>query len=183
MELQTSRLCLDALRAEDAEVLFAYRADPAVSRYQGWCPASVAEAREFVERQAGTSLAMPDSWVQRAIRLRDSGELIGDLGIHVPADTGGSVEFGITIAPAWQGCGYATEALREVFGRLFGTLAYRRIHASVDPRNGASMAMLRSLGMRQEAHHLESLCLQGEWVDDVVFALLAREWHGDPSAH
>lgn len=183
MELQTPRLCLDALRPDDAAVLFGYRADPVVSRYQGWCPASVAEAREFIERQAGTSLAMPDSWVQRAIRLRDSSELIGDLGIHVPADAEGSVEFGITIAPVWQGCGYAAEALREVFGLLFGLLGHRRIHASVDPRNAASLAMLRSLGMRQEAHHRESLRFHGEWVDDMVFALLAREWHGAPLAH
>lgn len=182
MQLNSARLRLDALCPDDAEALFGYRADPAVSRYQGWCPASVAEARDFIERQAGASLVTPDSWVQRAIRLRDSGDLIGDLGIHVPADIDGSVEFGITIAPAWQGHGYATEALREVFGLLFGPSGYRRIHASVDPRNGASMAMLRSLGMRQEAHHLESLWLRGEWVDDVVFALLAREWHGDPLA-
>lgn len=183
MELQTPRLCLDALRLDDAEALFAYRADPAVCRYQGWRPVSVVEARDFIERQADASLDVPDSWVQRAIRRRDSGELIGDLGIHLPANTDGSVEFGVTIAPAWQGRGYATEVLREVFGRLFGSLGYRRIHASVDPRNGASLAMLRSLGMRQEAHHRESLLLHGEWVDDVVFALLAREWRGDSLAH
>jgi RimJ/RimL family protein N-acetyltransferase len=30
--------------------------------------------------------------------------------------------------------------------------------------------------MRQEAHFRESLLFRGEWVDDVVFALLAREW-------
>jgi RimJ/RimL family protein N-acetyltransferase len=38
--------------------------------------------------------------------------------------------------------------------------------------------MLRGLGMRQEAHHRESLWLQGEWVDDVIFAVLAQEWQG-----
>jgi RimJ/RimL family protein N-acetyltransferase len=59
---------------------------------------------------------------------------------------------------------------------VFGQLGRHRIHASVDPRNLASMAMLRALGMRQEAHHRESLWLHGEWVDDVVFALLASEW-------
>lgn len=30
--------------------------------------------------------------------------------------------------------------------------------------------------MRQEAHLRESLWLHGEWVDDAVFAILAREW-------
>jgi len=43
------------------------------------------------------------------------------------------------------------------------------------------MAMLLALGMRQEAHHRESLWLHGEWVDDVVFALLASEWRAAQS--
>lgn len=183
MEMNTPRLRLDALQPSDAEALFGYRGDPHVSRFQGWQPASVAEAADFIERQAGASLDTPDSWFQRAIRLRDGGELIGDLGIHLPADAEGSIEFGVSIAPAHQGRGYACEAVRAVFELVFGQLGRHRIHASVDPRNLASMAMLRALGMRQEAHHRESLWLQGEWVDDVVFALLASEWRAAQSAH
>jgi len=38
------------------------------------------------------------------------------------------------------------------------------------------MALMRSLGLRQDAHFRESLRFRGEWVDDVVFAMLAREW-------
>jgi RimJ/RimL family protein N-acetyltransferase len=183
VELNTARLRLDALRAADAEVMFDYRADPDVSRFQSWRPASVTEAADFIERQAGASLDIPDSWFQRAIRLGDGGELIGDLGIHMPPDAEGSVEFGVSIAPAHQGRGYACEAVRAIFELVFGQLGRHRIHASVDPRNLASMAMLRALGMRQEAHHRESLWLHGEWVDDVVFALLASEWHAAQSAH
>ncbi len=176
MELNTSRLRLDALQPADAEALFGYRADPDVARFQGWRPAGVTDAADFIERQAGASLDTPDSWFQRAIRLCDGEELIGDLGIHLPADAEGSVEFGVSIAPAYQGRGYASEALRAVFALVFGQLGRHRVHASVDPRNLASMALLRALGMRQEAHHRESLWLHGEWVDDVVFALLASEW-------
>ena len=176
MELNTPRLRLDALRPADAAAFFGYRGDPQVSRFQGWRPASVAEAAAFIERQADASLDMPDSWFQRAIRLRDGEALIGDLGIHLPVDVEGSVEFGISIAPAHQGRGYACEAVRAVFGLVFGQLGRHRVHASVDPRNLASLAMLRALGMRQEAHHRESLWLHGEWVDDMVFALLASEW-------
>jgi RimJ/RimL family protein N-acetyltransferase len=32
--------------------------------------------------------------------------------------------------------------------------------------------------MRQEAHFRKSLWFKGEWVDDVVFAVLASEWKG-----
>ncbi|MEO8997796.1 MAG: GNAT family protein [Rhodanobacter sp.] len=176
MEWNTPRLRLDALRPADAAVLFGYRADPDVARFQGWRPASMAEAADFIERQADASLDTPDSWFQRAIRLREDSSLIGDLGVHLPPDAEGSVEFGVSIAPAHQGRGYACEAVRALFERVFGQLGRHRIHASVDPRNLASMAMLRALGMRQEAHHRESLWLHGEWVDDVVFALLASEW-------
>jgi RimJ/RimL family protein N-acetyltransferase len=176
VNITTSRLRLDALQPSDAGALFGYRGDPEVSRFQGWRPASVAEAAAFIERQTSASLGTPDSWFQRAIRLHESGTLIGDLGIHLPAEAEGSIEFGVTIAPAHQGRGYACESMRAMFELVFGQLGGHRIHASVDPRNLASMAMLRALGMRQEAHHRESLWLHGEWVDDVVFALLAGEW-------
>ena len=39
-------------------------------------------------------------------------------------------------------------------------------------RNEASMALLRSVGMRLEAHFRQSLFWKGKWVDDMVFGLL-----------
>ncbi len=181
MELVTARLRLDALRPPDAEALFAYRADPAVARFQGWCPADVADARGFIGRQS--SEAAPVGWFQRAIRLRDGGGLIGDLGLNLPEGARDPVEFGVSIAPAHQGKGYASEAVRAVFDQVFGPFGRHRIHASVDPRNLASMAMLRGLGMRQEAHHRESLWLRGERVDDVIFAMLQQEWRAARRHH
>jgi RimJ/RimL family protein N-acetyltransferase len=179
MQLTTARLSIDRLRAEDADDLFACRADPAVARYQGWRPARVEEARAFIDAQAEPA---PGLWFQRAIRLRASGALIGDLGVCLPATPGESVEFGISLAPAHQGRGYAREALQALFHQGFDALGWRRIHASVDPRNASCMALLQSLGMRQEAHFRESLWLHGEWVDDVVFAILVREWKAEANA-
>ena len=179
MELVTARLQIDALRPSDAEALFACRANPAVARYQGWCPADLAAARDFIDAQPKQPAC---GWFQRAIRLQDNGVLIGDLGVCLAEDPRGSVEFGVSIAPAWQGRGYAREAVRAVFAFVFGQLGRHRVHASVDPRNLASMAMLRALGMRQEAHHRESLWFKGEWVDDVIFALLDHEWRGRAAA-
>lgn len=174
MELVTARLRIDALRPDDAAALFALRSDPAVARYQGWRPADLAAAQAFIARQSPTST--PNGWFQRAIRLREDGRLIGDLGVNLPADAMESVEFGISLAPDEQGCGYAGEAVRALFDQVFGRLGRHRIQASVDPRNLACLALLRALGMRQEAHHRESLWLHGEWVDDMVFAMLSRDW-------
>jgi len=174
VELATARLRVGLLHPDDADALFAYRADPVVARFQGWCPADVAEVRGFIDRQS--TAPVPTGWFQRAIRLCDGNRLIGDLGVNLPEEATDPVEFGISIAPAHQGSGYAGEVLQALFGQVFGPWKRHRIHASVDPRNAASMAMLRGAGMRQEAHHRESLWLRGEWVDDVIFALLSREW-------
>lgn len=173
MRLSTARLRIDALQESDAAALFGYRSDPEVSRYQGWRPQSLAEADSFIRTQMALDKPPQCRWMQRAIRSNDDGTLIGDLGFCL-ADR--QAEFGITIAPSAQGRGYAQEALQALLPALFGSLDVHRVYASVDPRNTPSMALLKALGMRQEAHFRESLSFHGEWVDDVVFALLAREW-------
>ena len=174
--LHTPRLLLDALRDEDAAALYRYRADPAVSCYQGWCPASLEEARRFIERCAAVAPDTPGSWFQRAIRRRDSGELVGDLGLHFLPEAPATVELGISLAPAQQRQGLATEALQAALGWIFEGLRKHRVIASVDPRNQPCMTLLAGIGMRQEAHFVESLPAGAGWVDDVIFAMLEREW-------
>lgn len=178
MELLTPRLHIDALRPADAEGLFACRADPEVARYQGWCPADLVAAREFIDVQP---LSPSHGWLQRAIRLRQGGTLIGDLGVYLPKDLHDPVEFGVSITPAYQARGFSTEAARALFDFVFEQLGRHRIQASVDPRNLASVTMLGALGMRPEAHHRESLWFKGEWVDDVIFAILDHEWLPPPA--
>ncbi|WP_247741407.1 GNAT family protein [Luteibacter sp. SG786] len=175
--IATPRLQLDTLVPADAPTLFAYRGDDTVARFQGWKPADLAEAASFIERQSAQVFAAPDSWFQLAIREAETQELVGDLGIHFPASQLDAIEFGVTLRPDRQGRGYAREAMAAMLGLAFGTWGYRRVVGSVDPRNVASIALLRSLGFRQEAHHVESYLMRGEWTDDMVFALLAREWN------
>lgn len=174
MQLETARLRLDGLRDADATALFAYRADPLVSRYQGWCPASLDEAAGFIERQQAVVFDTVGNWFQFAIRLRDSGKLVGDLGLHfVDAVT---VEFGITLAPAQQGRGLAAEAVHAALALVFGKLGRHRVFASVDPRNVACVRLLERLGLRKEAHHRESWRDGDGWADDAIYAMLAAEW-------
>ncbi|WP_426664203.1 GNAT family N-acetyltransferase [Rhodanobacter aciditrophus] len=176
MELVTARLRLDALRHGDAAALFAYRADPAVCRYQGWRPVSPDEAVRFIERQRAVAFDTPGSWFQFAIRLRETGKLVGDLGLHfVDADT---VEFGVTLSPAHQRRGLAAEAVHAVLAMVFDDLRRHRVYASVDPRNLACVRLLERLGMCKEAHFRESWRDGEAWADDAIYAMLAEEWRG-----
>lgn len=164
MEIVTARLRLDALRDEDADALFAYRGDPAVARFQGWKPASVADAKRFIETQHGLAPDTLATWWQRAIRLRDSGKLIGDLGLHFMGDA--TVEVGVSLAPAQQRQGYAREALEVMLDFVLGGLRKQRVVAFVEPRNFMCMRLLEGLGMRRGADH----------DGDASFTLEACDW-------
>jgi RimJ/RimL family protein N-acetyltransferase len=174
VELETLRLRIDALQLSDAVALFGYRSNPEVAKYQNWWPETVDEVERFIRNQSRLLEPAPRQWFQRAIRQRGDGALIGDLAFCLSGN--GQAEFGINVAPLHQGKGVAREAVQVVLGLLFGAMDVHRAHCSVDPRNLPSMALMRSLGLRQEAHFRESLRFRGEWVDDVIFAMLAREW-------
>ena len=174
--LTTPRLTLRPLRPSDSAAVFAYRSDPAVARFQMWEPSDEAEVRAFIENLQDLELDTPDTWYQFAITLRDSRILIGDCGLHFPREEPHQVEVGITLAPAHQGQGYATEALEGMMDFLFVNLGKHRVYARVDPRNEPSTALLERVGMRKEGHLRESVWVKGEWADDVIYAILEREW-------
>jgi RimJ/RimL family protein N-acetyltransferase len=144
--------------------------------YQSWEYPSVASIRLFIEELADLDPDTPGSWYQIGIVLRETERLIGDCGIHVPATEPRQAEVGLSLAPSYQRRGLATEALNALLGYLFGTRGKHRVIGSTDPQNVASIAMMRRVGMRQEASFVESLWFKGEWVDDLLFAILKREW-------
>jgi RimJ/RimL family protein N-acetyltransferase len=177
-EITTERLIMAPLASSDAVELLAYRSDPEVCRYQTWAPRSLDDAQRFVNGFRSIVFDTPGTWFQLGIRLRDSRVLVGDLGVHFPSAEPHQVEIGVTVAPHHQALGLGTEAANGLLGYLFGSLRKHRVFASVDPRNLPSARLLKRVGMRQEAHFRESLFLGGEWVDDLVFAILESEWRG-----
>lgn len=177
-DIATARLVVRALRPADAEAVFRYRSDPEVCRFQIWEPSSLAEVDDFIARMIAHEPDTPGTWYQLAICERETGRLVGDCGLHFPVDREHEAEFGVSLAPEFQGRGYATEAVGAVLGYLFDTLRKHRVFASVDPRNYASVRLLERIGMRREAHFRETLWVRGEWVDDAVYAMLRREWEG-----
>ena len=172
----SQRLHIHSLTLENAQAMYAYRADAEVRRYQSWEPGSVEEIREFIAGQGELGSDSPGRWRQLGLFLRRTDQLVGDVGLHVQAHDPRQVEVGITLAPAWHGQGLASEALIAVLGYLFTDLGKHRVFGSVDPRNTKSLALLERVGMRREAHLRESVWFKGGWADDVIYAMLAREY-------
>ena len=175
-EILTQRLSLSRLTASDAPAMYGYRCDPEVCRYQSFEPGSIEDVENFIACLRFNVFDTPGLWFQFAIRIKETGLLIGDLGTHFLGEDPRQAEIGFTLAPAYQRRGYATEAVSSILSYLFGPLHKHRVFASVDPRNAPSIALLERVGMRREAHFRESLWIKGEWVDDMVFGILESEW-------
>lgn len=178
LRLDTARLSLRPLHAQDAETLRAYRALPEVARFQSWESFGRDDAMRLIAAQHGLSPDTPGTWYQLGIVERASGRLIGDCGLHFRADAPQQAELGITLDPARQRNGFAREALGGVLDYLFGVLGKHRVMARIDADNQAAAGLFRRLGFRQEAHYVEHVRFKGAWGSECLFALLRREWQG-----
>ena len=137
---------------------------------------SMSDAEALLAGQADVALGTPGAWVQVAALDRASGELVGDCAVRVLADQPATAELGVTLAPARQGSGLASEALGAIVSTLFGDHHLHRVFAEVDDRNTAVQNLLRRLGFRCEARHVEADWFKGEWTTTRVYAMLEREW-------
>jgi RimJ/RimL family protein N-acetyltransferase len=176
-ELLSTRLRLRRFVTADAAALSDYRSDPATAALQSWsAPFSMGAAEAFIREVAAVEPGAPGDAFQYAIERRDQPGLIGDLMLRIDEDPR-LAEVGFTVAPAHRGQGFATEALGAVLDHvLVDPGGVHRVEARCDARNGASTALLRRVGMRQEGHLVEAVFSKGEWTDDLIFAVLAREW-------
>lgn len=176
-EHTTDRLVIRRFRAEDAATLSAYRSAPSVARYQSWdTPFSPAQARSFIENLETANPDTPGEWFQFAVVEAATGIHIGDLAAHVDADDPRLATIGITVATSAQGKGYAIEAAAWLLDYLLLNRRKHRVTADCDTRNSHAVALLEHLRLRREGHHLQSAWWKGEWVDEFVYAILAREW-------
>ena len=146
------RLLLRAFAVEEARVIVAYRRDPAVARFQGWGVVDPGEIeRDLAAMQPRTPCDVPGPWFQLAVVERASGAIAGDLGVRVLGEAHDSAEIGYTIAPAYQGQGYATEAVSALCEWLLGARALARVIAVVDGRNAPSIAVAENAGFHRVA--------------------------------
>jgi len=173
----TERLELRLLAHHDVPAFVAYRRDPDVARYQSWDTSyTPADGERLVASQQGVELGQPGPWVQVAAIDRATGALCGDCAVRVAADPPRTAEVGVTLAPARQGGGLATEALGAVIARLFDQHDIHRVYAQADDRNLPVHRLLERLDLRCEARLLEADWFKGEWATLRTYAILRREW-------
>jgi RimJ/RimL family protein N-acetyltransferase len=166
--LVTERLLLRRSRPADAASISAYRSDPEVHRQQGWERTDPEGVRADIEEMAGRAPGEPGGWVQFSVEERETGRLVGDVGISSVDEEPGVIKVGYTIDPAFQRRGYATEAVGALIDYAFGTLDAEVVRAYASAENAASIAVAEKAGLRliEQFRHRD---------DDGVWAVVRYE--------
>ena len=144
----TERLMLRRSQPRDAETISSYRSDPEVHRYQGWERTDHEGVREEIEAMAARAPGEIGGWVQLSVEELGTGRLVGDVGMSPDESDEGVIKVGYTMDPAFQGRGYATEAVAALVTYAFDTLGAEVVRAFASAENLPSIRVAEKVGMR-----------------------------------
>jgi [ribosomal protein S5]-alanine N-acetyltransferase len=109
-----------------------------------------------------------------AIVVRD-GPVVGAIGLRLSKEHN-RADLGYWIGVRFWGCGYATEAGREILRYGFLDRGMERLTAHHFATNPASGRVIEKLGLKKEGVFPRHVRKWGEYVDCVMFGVLREDW-------
>jgi RimJ/RimL family protein N-acetyltransferase len=175
--ITTSRLTLRTYEPGDLAFLHSMFGREDVCRYLPWPPMDLDQARAKLDQRVDqTHLDADGDPLVLVAEDSDTRRPVGEFMLRLKSVESRQGEVGWSLHPDAQGRGYATEGARETLRLGFDELGLHRIVAGCDPRNTGSMRVMDRLGMRREAEFVDYEFLKGEWVGELVYAMLESEW-------
>jgi RimJ/RimL family protein N-acetyltransferase len=173
----TERLVLRSFERSDLDDLAVIFQDASVNRYLYSVPRTREQTLEALEKRIHLDDATQiENALLVAIELRDTHRLIGDFMLRWHDDEHHQGEIGGSLNPAYHGVGYAPEIYEALLELAFTRYDLHRVVGRCDGRNTPSVRSLEKAGLRQEAHFVENEFVKGEWTDEIVLAILRRDW-------
>jgi RimJ/RimL family protein N-acetyltransferase len=191
--LETERLVLRRLTADDVDNLFELDSDPAVMRFlNGGEPTPRDVIQHEILPRFLRSYVRSDGFGVWAAIEKSAEEFLGWFSFQPAGEeeaSAGDVTLGYRLRQAAWGKGYATEGARALIRKGFTELGVRRVVATTYQDNRASRRVMEKAGMRlvrryrmtPEAllaqdtyHHSTSLDLWDG--DDLEYALERADW-------
>jgi RimJ/RimL family protein N-acetyltransferase len=173
----TDRLELRHFEKSDLDDVIEYYSLPEVQRYLDW------KARDRVEVKAALDamsnqrrLNRPGDTFTLAVARRSDGALIGQVSLRWTDATAAQGELRFVFNPLYRRQGYATEAVKAALDIGFDQFGFHRVFARCGADNQRSARLMKQIGMRLEAHYREHALFQGDWDEELHFAVLDREW-------
>ncbi len=124
---------------------------------------------------------VPPSHYGFVVCLHPFGELVGAVNLtNVVRGAFMSGYLGYFAFAGHEGRGYMRQGLQQVVRHAFRSLRLHRLEANIQPGNGRSIELVRSLGFRKEGFSPGYLKIRGQWRDHERWAVV-RPGQGRPS--
>ena len=177
MEITTALLVLREYVDEDAAAFEAYQSDPRARQFYAPAAVSPGELQALVSSFVHWAAEVPRRNWQLAIALREApATLVGSAGLRRAGAPAGVAEFGLELAPAYWGQGYATEAARALLAFGFSSLRLEAVRGTTVSANTQVTQLVRRLGFRQVADRAGPAWLAARGWREVTWELRHEDW-------
>jgi RimJ/RimL family protein N-acetyltransferase len=140
---ETERLRVRIAGIEDVELFYDLWTDPRVMANVGF-PHGLPTTREEIETRLGRS-AESEFEQLLVVEIRDTGQPIGECGMHLPNEEG-IAETDVKLLPSWWGHKYGVEINRGLLAHLFQYTDCVAVDATPNVSNIASIRMQEAVG-------------------------------------
>ena len=174
--LRGGPVVLRELRASDAPSLFALLTMEEVSRFISPPPSNVEGFERFInwalnQRAAGTYACF-------AVTVAGFDTAVGIFQVRSTEPGFGTAEWGFAIGSAFWGTGLFQEGAGLVLQFAFDTIGVHRMEARAAVKNGRGNGALLKIGAVQECRLRNSFLKNGEYIDQILYAMVDTDWRG-----
>ena len=161
VEMRTPRLLLRRARMDDLPAIHGMLSDPVATRFWSTPPhTDIQQSEKWLRSMID---ADPEESDDFCVELE--GNVIGKLGCwELP-------EIGFLFAAKYWGNGYASETLEAFLARRRSLGSPDPVTADVDPRNTASLNLLKRHGFVETGRASGTWHVGGEWCDSIYLEL------------
>ena len=168
------QVVLREMRTSDAPSLFALLTTEEVARFISPPPSSVEGFERFIDWAARQRAA--GQYACFAVTLAESDTAIGIFQLRSVEPGFGTAEWGFAIGSAYWGTGLFHATALAVMQFVFDEVGVHRLEARAAIANGRGNAALRKLGATSEGLLRKSFLRNGEYLDQVLWAIVADDW-------
>lgn len=171
--IETERLLLRQITNNDVKEVFELRSNPETMKY---IPRPLVKTTEDALEHIAMieEKIVSNKGINWGITLKGSSKLLGIIGFYRMQPENYRAEIGYMLLPDFHGKGIVPEALKRLINYGFDNLKLHSIEAVIDPENTASEKVLQNCGFTKEAHLKECEFFEGNFLDKVIYSLIAH---------
>jgi RimJ/RimL family protein N-acetyltransferase len=178
--LTGQQVVLRELRISDAASLFALLTAREVTRFISPPPSTVEGFERFIAWTHRQRIA--GAYACFAVTLKGFNTAIGIFQVREAGPGFSTAEWGFAIGSPFWGTGVFKEGAQLVLEFAFETLGVHRLEARAAVKNGRGCGALLKIGAVPEGALRKSLHCNGEYLDQVLYAIVEDDWRASRDA-